>query len=666
MRTGAGWAGAVCAMLVAAGTVLSAQEARSLYTDGVRAQAEENYILAIEYYRAALSSNPAYLEPMTGLAEAFFLLEEYDEALRWVTEALRYDRSNPALVVHQARVLIGLQRPAEARTLLSAVLVRLPNDVEARLALAECDVAEGRGRNALSQYSQTLRLAPESRKALLSLAMLSESLGDASAAARYYEMALRSHSADPGVQLAAAAWEAGRGRLESAENHARTALSLAPGLTRARILLGGILLKRGASAEAAAELREAVGADGQNAVAWHGLGQAYRAGSDPARAIASFASGLLASPGDEVARLSLENTAIDSLKKDDPVLRKTAGFRMEQGALQESRNALERAMAEYRRALILDPTWQEARVARARIFRSLGFPAKYLSELKVIASLGSASTFVTDEIEGLGSELADSVSQAWGRDQYNLARGRYVIPVFTVPGRNRLLHTDADEDLARVFASMLSRFDSVSVPEMARTAPSFEEAFRASRKAGSDWFVVLGLEESERSFSANAELYLARTGSRVASLPVFRTGNDRVRDSFLKICADIASRLPVRGTLIGRQVDQGLVDLGSFHGVKKGDRLLVVRKGAVGLSNTGIALAWEPADVLSEITLTAIDEGVAEGTIVRKGRFDTVNTGDHVVFEAAAKPTPPAEAPSRPAGLLARLFNAVLRRGSTP
>jgi hypothetical protein len=80
----------------------------------------------------------------------------------------------------------------------------------------------------------------------------------------------------------------------------------------------------------------------------------------------------------------------------------------------------------------------------------------------------------------------------------------------------------------------------------------------------------------------------------------------------------------------------------------------------VRLSNIGPALVWEPADAVGEFTITAIDEGVAEGIIKRKGYFDLVNVGDIVAFEppavtGAAQPALPA-----PAGgigsLLARLF----------
>ena len=110
---------AAWALLAAGLSGLFAADARSLYRAGSAAQASEDYPLAVESYTAALAANPAYVEPMAGLAESFFLMEEYDESLRWVTEALRYDRESTALSVLQARAQIGMGRPAEARRALA-------------------------------------------------------------------------------------------------------------------------------------------------------------------------------------------------------------------------------------------------------------------------------------------------------------------------------------------------------------------------------------------------------------------------------------------------------------------------------------------------------------------------------------------------------------------
>ena len=144
--------------------------------------------------------------------------------------------------------------------------------------------------------------------------------------------------------------------------------------------------------------------------------------------------------------------------------------------------------------------------------RIQGFPDKYLSELKVLAKLGSKDTFVQDEIESLSSALADSISRAWGYDQHNLERRRYSIPVYTIPARNRLLHTLASEDVARYFVSVLGGYDAISVPDGSTLVTGFDDAFRRARSGASDYFILLQIDEAERSFSATADMYLSRTG----------------------------------------------------------------------------------------------------------------------------------------------------------
>ena len=175
-------------------------------------------------------------------------------------------------------------------------------------------------------------------------------------------------------------------------NTRRSPLSLRPGLDRAKILLGSIYLQTARYADAIAELRDVVTTNRDNALAWYSLALAYRRSADPQKAIASFASALLARPDDEVARIGQEATAVESLPMDDAQRKKMGAYHLTQGRAFEDRSFLEKALAEYRRALILDPTSRDARVGYARIYKSLGFPAKYLSELQVLAKLGLRRT----------------------------------------------------------------------------------------------------------------------------------------------------------------------------------------------------------------------------------------------------------------------------------
>ena len=97
--------------LLLAGIGAGAQERgtpRQLYQRGREAQSRVQLLRAVELYRAALQSNPDYLEPMVGLAETFFALEEYREALDHVTRARRYDRENLDLRILEGRIRLGL------------------------------------------------------------------------------------------------------------------------------------------------------------------------------------------------------------------------------------------------------------------------------------------------------------------------------------------------------------------------------------------------------------------------------------------------------------------------------------------------------------------------------------------------------------------------------
>jgi len=528
--------------------------------------------------------------------------------------------------------------------------------VEARLGMAEADIAEGRLKDALSRYAQTLKLAPESTRALLSLATLADETGDRQGAAAYYELALKSHSADPRVQLAVATWEAANGDLALAEKHAQIALSLKPDLVRSRILLGDIFLLEGRYPDAITTLRDVVTANRDDERAWYSLGLAYRRSADPAKAIASFATALQLRPDDEVTRVAQEATAVESLPMDDPQRKKMASFHVTLGQGQEERSFLERALSEYRRALILDPTSRDARVAYARIYRSLGFPGKYLSELQVLAKLGVKDTFVQDEIEGLTSGLSGTVSRQWGYDQYNLDRQRYSIPVFTIAASNRLTHPLASDDITRYFSSLLGRFDSITVPDSPPGVAAFDAAFRAARAAGTDYFIVLGIDEAQRSFSGSVELYLSRTGAQMASFAAFRTGNDKMRDALMKLCAQVADLLPARGTLLVRKFGQGLIDLGTFQGVKKDDKLVIVRQGGVRLKPDSPGLAYDDGDVVGDFLVTGADEGVSEGTVTSRGYFDYVNIGDQVTYPVQKTAKPEVPTAQRTGNILTRLF----------
>jgi len=184
----------------------------------------------------------------------------------------------------------------------------------------------------------------------------------------------------------------------------------------------------------------------------------------------------------------------------------------------------------------------------------------------------------------------------------------------------------------------------------------FDQAFRAARAAGNHYFILLSIDEADRSFSATVDLYLGRTGGRIASFAAFRTGNDRVRDSLMKLGSQVAALLPPRGTLLVRRFGEGAIDLGSFQGVKNGDALVIVRKGGVHLRSDGPGLAYDDRDVVGDFKVTGLDEAVSEGSVTTRGYFDYVNAGDQVVYPPQKAVPPTVGAVQRSGNILTRLF----------
>ncbi len=634
-------------------------QARSLLRQAQELELAGDTLGAIEQYRAALAANPDYGEAEAGLAECFFRLEEYEEALPHALRARRYDQANLALAVLEGRIRIGLGELDSARALFDQVLGREKNNLDARFALAELDIASGKRRNAALKYLETLRIRPDSPQALLALAVLKESEGDPRQAQKYLETALRFHADDPGVRYAAARFALQQGDSARAESHLQAALAVRPDFVEASLLLSRVLLDQGRPAEAIEAVRGLLAGHRDLPMAWYLLGLAQERSGDLSQAMSSLASASRLAPEDELARLALENLALAKLEIKDESRRKLALPHLERGRRFEERNLLEKALAEYRRCLLLDPESRDGRLAFAGVYRLLGYPAKYRVELDLLRQLGFRDAVVLDGIEITDSQLLDSVAAQWGLDQYALERRTYGLALFCIEREAGELHPFAGGELAKYLKDQLRRFDTVVVPEADPLAESFEEAFRKARELGADYFLILRFEESERSFFAELEQYLGRTGTRVASYRAFRTGNDRVQDCLVLLTSQLEAALPAWGRLVSREFDTGVVDLGRMDGLKAEDRLVVVKRGKVRLRNDGVGLAMDEKDIVGDFQVLRPDERVSEGTLKRKSFFDLTNPGDEVVFRPA-QPAPPAakaaEPPAGAAGLLRRVY----------
>ena len=70
-------------------------DSADLYQKASEYQANEDWYAAIEMYQSALKENPSYNLVYQGLAECFYALDEYDQALSFVETARKYKKDAP-------------------------------------------------------------------------------------------------------------------------------------------------------------------------------------------------------------------------------------------------------------------------------------------------------------------------------------------------------------------------------------------------------------------------------------------------------------------------------------------------------------------------------------------------------------------------------------------
>ncbi len=629
------------------------------YEAGKNAQLQNNLTLAVEMYRVALIINPNYLEPLIGLAESFFVMEEYEEALNYLERAKMLAKNNLDLPILEGRIYIALNKLVRARELFEAVLARDPNNLEARYGLAELDIALGRKQNAARRYIESLKIAPQNMKALLSLALFYEASGNPETTGAYLELALKYHSNDPLVHFTAGRFSLNTRNLDHAENHLLTAISLNPEYREARRLLAHVHLLRDQSDEAIAIIKEILEIDRNDPLTWYILGLAYERNGNVNQAIHSLAQALRLRSDDEIARIALENIALAELPINDPVRKKYAVYHLDRGKAFTQKNFFDKAFQEYRRCLRLDPEDKEGRLAYAGLFKTRGFPLKYRQELEVLKNLGFNDPAILDDIEIIDSESYDTVSAKWGIDQYDLEKKKINVSIFHLSPADREIHAYSGEIITEYFLDFLRRYQNIRLIEGEIRMDSYESAFRRARNNESDFFLLIHYDETERSFTVRMEQYLSRTGSKLKSFRVFRTGNDRIRDSLSVLTKRFQETLPLKGTLLSREFDRGIIDLGRADGIKEDDRLIIIKNGRVELKNDEVGFTVQKEDILGDFTIDRLDENLAEGTIAKRDFFDLINPGDEVIIpisELQEIEKPPEEADR---GLLRRLFDLI-------
>jgi tetratricopeptide (TPR) repeat protein len=625
--------------------------APALYREGANLLQNEKIYDAITAFKQASNLNPRYFEPLVALAESYYYLDEYDEALRWIERAKPFGRDNSRLLNIQGRLLLALGKPDDAAKMFREILRREPYNIDALLGMAEFSLAKGDELSALAQYQKTLEYNRRDKRILLSLALMYEEQGKRNLSEEYIVRALESYPESPMVQTMTAEYYLRRNRFQEAIYHAMTANTLAGNSVRALQVLARTHLGRNSPSDALVVLDTLINLDSRSSANWYLRGQALLSLKRSADAVEAFSRALTLDASDEITRLVLENVLLENYPESDELRQKAGQYHFEQAAQYLKKNLYGRAAFHFTRGTLLAPLYVAGRLARAEYYRTMGQHSLFLRELEVLAGpLKVQSNYVKDNLEIYRSLLSRTVAAQWKIDQYTIDRDPLIFRVFYGIEGHDLDHGQSEYYLADYLQSLLATSDKVSFKHRSdefmqyRPRPSSQTvALRMAREERADYYLLSYFKEDGGDFHAHVDLYLARTGNLIRTYKSFRTGNFRVQNAIFQIVEDIHRDMPLRGRLLDRKVNDGLINLGSGDGLKEGDVLHMVSPDAYILQGESPGFEFSAEKKTGIFTVTRIDQKVAQGTIKREGFFDRTNTGDILLRnnESVLKPKDP-------------------------
>lgn len=616
-----------------------ASGAVDFFDSGMAKQNKEDYYGASEDYQQALQANPSYGDAWFRLSEVTYAVGDYSLALTYLESAEKFAKNRTEIQNLRGMIYISLGRLDDAKKVFTDIIRTNPNNIDARFGLAEIDLFSGSFSGARQLYLDALKRQTNNRKALLSLALLSAEMGNFDATQTYIEQALKFHSGDAEVHYLAAYLSARRGDYQEAERRARAAVQIDGSFSKAYVLLANILFSQKRYDDTIDICSYLISKNRKTSEAWYLKGLSEMRRGESGKAVTTWSGGLDENPQDEMMRAALELAVAKSVPIEDSRRSGWASYHVQKARDYGKVFMGEESRYEYQRALKVDPNNMEARAEFAELLSRSGLDELYLQQLKFIKSSMKPSSekptrrenIVNYTIEAYESLMKYSLSSEWNVDPFYLDKVRWNIGVYYVSSPSRMVHTDGEEVVTGMISDIFGGIATTSVVIHNGAVSGYSEAYRLARKSKLDYFMIVGVEETEREISMDAKVYSGRTGTETDSLNYFRTGNDRFASILRAFRRDVLGMLPVRGKIIRRSVNDIVVDLGFVEGMKENAVLDVVKAGKIQTVDMGRGVRFDEKDSLGTITISKVGEEISQGVLEQNGFYDRVNVGDEVL-----------------------------------
>ena len=607
---------------------LGAQSAIDYNRLGQKKIDEGDVYSSLEYFSKSVEMNPTYHQSLYGMAQAYFRLAEYDAADFYIKLAQQLSKNNLPYLNLEGRIKVGLSQMQEAIDIFSGILEKEPYNLSARLGIAEIDLIENRYNEAESKYFDSLSISPESKRAMLSLLILYDSMGDYEKGDEILNKLNESYSFDPDVKLAAAEHYYRSGDILNAEENGLTLLSIDSNSDYVRPLLAKIYLEKDEAEKSVDFLEEQLKHDRNNLQLRYLLASSYQSIGRITESIHNYDFILKNAPYDEISRLAAESLALENSLVFK--MMEYAEYHFKEGQKYEQLFRYDSALREYRRGLVIYPESVEGRLKYGEIYNKRGFPGKYLDILNLLEWNGYDDPDFINQKKQLVHLKEKTIADAWGIDQFYLLKNQYNLDIYIKKPDIQSYHNLSESVIADYFEYELEKFDRLNQASTPKIINEDIEAYKQSHNSDSHYYLIVEYSETERIFSMDVSVYLSRTGVLMDRFSVLRAGNNKVSDAVYMGADFVNHFFPFRGSVIDLDDKNALINMGALDGLEIEKRFLIVRKGKARFISEPPWYEVSDEDKLGIFTVTATDEAVSEGTVENPGFFELVNPGDEI------------------------------------
>jgi len=607
------------------------QNALDVFEEGQKLFSKRNYYQSAELFKQAIQLNPYFKEAYAAAGNAYFEMENYQEARKYFEKAYFYEPDNISYMLKLS--LIKMKTAGSPKEYLGAEYYLLkaykkePRNPEVLIAYGDYYFYQEKESLALEYYEKARR-SKEDFLVYLKLSQIYQKWGNDEKA---YDMLLRAETLNSTSYLVT--FEIGqffwnKKQYYDAKKYFDLTLKFYPEFREGLYKIIQFHIVQNDFAEAIIKINELLKLDPENPILYYNMGLCYNGLNRFEEAIQILLEGQKYDFGDELLRLKAEEIAVKNLPLGHPIRQELSIPYLSLALNAYEKNQIDHAFLFYKRGLRINPLSVPIRSKLAELFREKTWIELFLKTLETGLFIEPKNQTLKDLTVLNQKYFWETLSYEKKIKQYENSAFLPVVLVNQVISTPASRHFGAEGELKEILLEALTNTFSLNIKEI-----TSEADFSKTGKKG-QLLLRLKVNENNEKIELSAELTALSTGNIFKKYFVRRYGNNRIVEAMLYLAANLSEDIIPFGKIIKIDDDIALINIGKLQKIKVKDRFIILKNRDIiddYFSNT----PFRKQLVVGEAEVLRVDEQIAEVRLYKSHKvvFDMINVNDMVMVK---------------------------------